>query len=223
MVKIIGDNGYTAYEVSGSSIRVINTNKLINDKVNKREPLYLLGVAGILPNLQIELGRKFSEFLMCLDNTRLPILIQEASNLYGKSVWNIFRLPSGNVNGVTLCKVGVIDGIVVNVMFNLDLSYTKNFVEYEDLSAVSLYVVDSRDPHVISSLLKFISTVTMIPANEFKVKCVNNIIKVCTLHKMDLDRVTSSIEYTFMIDSRGFYKLASVGLNTFDMEIKQDI
>lgn len=196
--RFIGDNGASKILLTESSIRIISKDRALSP----------LGVVTIIPTIQVQLGRKMTEFMECLKLIRKPLATQKIMSKGHQATYKIIRLSTGKVPSVALCTISTIDDTIMSVTFNQELNYNENYTRYEKLSVIHKLTAGKADePGLLSKAVEAVSIITGKSPLFFKIKQFGNNIAVHT----EIKGAKYQYKYTFSKDSRDYYNLLSVG------------
>lgn len=197
---IIGDNGRSKIAVTNNGVRVL-AKPIVQGKIP-------IGVVTIVPGIQLEIGRSFDEFVDCIQCTNKPL----AFNLKVKdtkkciTIWELQRLPTGNVEEATICNITVIRDEIYSVQFNQNLAYDKNYTRYEKLSI--LHQVTLGKPNENNTCSRGISTINKLTGIDY-----GDMITRQFKHGVEIKIKGYKISYIFFTDKQGYMNLLSIGKN----------
>lgn len=165
-----------------SDSKVYSLNKEGGDKA-------LLSVT-ITPGLHIALGNSVNNYIKAIAQTDLPVVIEKVM----KDRYNVKRMPTGNVKGVTLANIACSDNSIYAITFNRDLNKDEEFRRYIQLSVLHQLSVpyETSDSKFID-IIKQVSNMQVIDA---EVSDMSKTIKNIKLRIEDID-----INYTFIVNS----------------------
>lgn len=194
---IVGSNGWSSIMVSDKSIKILTLSKSINPP----------GVVTVLPGIQLELGRSILEFIGCLKQVRQPLAIQKISESKGVSTYYLIRLQTGKVKEARICTITTYKDMIINVAFNQDLVYDKEFQKYQRLSVVhQLRAGKEGDSNLLTNAITSVSTITGVPQSRlFIIEAKNKIVVKLR------DTQSNAIQFVFVKDKEGYYNLLSIG------------
>ena len=188
--------------VQGGNIRVKEKKKTSNGR-------YGVGVAAILPNIQIALGEKFETFKKAVEISRAPIAFKEIPLAKNVICYKVIRTATGKIKEEDLANIITCNGIVIGVKYNTDIINSKEFRRYVKISALQLAIFgQEKNKYNLLIATKTLSTILKIPREKMIVveyPC-NLIIKIKDTNRYGL----LDVMYTATSDSQGKYHLTMI-------------
>lgn len=188
--------------VDGASIRLISLE--LNDRAIKCKA----GIVSILPKVQVALGQELSIFMQALELSRLPLALRKTISKGTYEVYDILRLPTGNIKEAIIATLSVISGTIVGVTYNRNIVQDKEFRKLVKLSAMhQIAICSSEDPMRLFKAADCVRLLTGIDRDKLIVTETVRSLKVRVNFKSKLNL---PIYYIFALDKSEKYKLLQI-------------
>lgn len=188
--------------VQGGNIRVKEKKKPGNGR-------YGVGVAAILPNIQIALGEKFETFKKAVEISRAPIAFKEIPLAKNVICYKVIRTATGKIKEEDLANIITCNGIVIGVKYNTDIINSKEFRRYVKISALQLAIFgQEKNKSNLLMATKTLSAILKVPREKMiAVEYPRNIIiKIKETNRYGL----LDVLYTATSDNQGKYHLTMI-------------
>lgn len=195
---------------NGKSHIAIYNNKSVKIIDNKTKAISNRAIT-IMPGFQIEFGRSIKDVFSALAKIHLPIIIEEYLTAGNFKYYNVVRLETGNIPEFTICKIGVTNEVIMEVLFDSELTKNNAARKTRSISAIASVAIKAND---ISSIeMDAISTITSLKgenAIDYSFNILDYKIRVIANYN-DFNLI-----YTYLMDKKDNTKYRLIGIGYKD-------
>lgn len=200
--------------VDGASIRAISTLSSFSP-ASPSSKKYIVGVAYILPRVQIVLGDELQVFKEALNLSRLPIAIRKTLSQGAYETWEIMHLPAGKIPEANIATLSVYSNIIVGVTYSNSVLQNREFRRFVKLSAMHQITICNKDDKGRAfKATQCIEKLTGVPRDKLIVSETKRSIKVRVDYK---SKLSLPIYYTFVLNKANKYGLAQIAFDLNDI------